>query len=273
MLKIAVIGAGTMLGRALVETLEVCECSVLPLSCGVMTREEEFGDLVIFEPQPSLLEGIDVIILTEPLIIPGLLACFQGRILDLCVEPDLSMELIPVSGSWPQGVCALRARSALEQVLATVPNLVKFVGDISGTHLQSVAYLGDRGITGLMEQTLAVLNGEDPKLDKLSYRSAFEVTPCVPRGSVIQVRVPVFHGDLLVLHLRSVVGQRLSKSDEMRQDIEWKDKPPTSREVAISPNLLVHLAIANEGQTAVMTLGFDPILWGALRPVKCLLGL
>ncbi len=65
MLKIAVIGAGSLLGRELVDTLEARECSVLPLSQGPMTRDEEFGDLVMFAPEPALMEDIDLVILAE----------------------------------------------------------------------------------------------------------------------------------------------------------------------------------------------------------------
>jgi hypothetical protein len=41
----------------------------------------------------------------------------------------------------------------------------------------------------------------------------------------------------------------------------------------MSPNLLAHLALADEGQSAVLTLGFDPILWGVLSPTLRLLEL
>ena len=45
--KIAVIGAGTLLGRELVDTLEPKDCSVLPLSHAPTTVEEELSDLLM----------------------------------------------------------------------------------------------------------------------------------------------------------------------------------------------------------------------------------
>jgi hypothetical protein len=55
MLKLAVIGAQTLLGRELVNALEAREASVVPLSTGPLTLEEEEGDLVVFAPTPALL--------------------------------------------------------------------------------------------------------------------------------------------------------------------------------------------------------------------------
>lgn len=272
MRKIAVIGAGTLSGRELVKALEASsDCSVLPLSCGALTRDEEFGDLVVFEPQAALLEGIELVILMESLIVPELLAGFSGNILDFRVEADSFLELVPLTSVWPKGIRNLRARPALEHVLAVVPKLVKSVGEISGTHLQSVAHLGDRGVEGLMEQTVAILKGENPELDKLGYRGAFEIVPCVPVGRMIQVRVPSFHGDLLILYVRAKDGQYLSPIEDLPKGVEWKECPPTSREVAVNSNLLAHISLVNEGREAVLTLGFDPILWGILRPVLSLL--
>ena len=273
MRKIAVIGAGTLPGRELVKILEVYGCSVLPLSCGQLTMNEELGDLVIFEPQASLLEDIDLVILMEPVTIPGLLTGFSGCILDFCVETTSSAEFIPLVGSWPKGVRYLRARPAIEQVLAIVPMLVESVEEISGTYLQSVACLGDRGIEGLMEQTVAILKGENPELDKLDYRGAFEIIPRAPMGLIMRVMVPSFHGDLLILHIRAADGKYLGRLEETPQGVEWRECPPTSREVAINANLLAHLNIVNVGRAAVLTLGFDPILWGVLRPVLRLLEL
>jgi len=260
MRKIAVIGAGTLSGRELVKILEGYNCSVLPLSCGALTREEEFGDLVIFEPQASLLEDIELVILMETLAVPELLTDFSGYILDFRIDADPSIEFVPLTGIWPKGAKKMRARPVLEQVLTIIPKLVKSVGDISGTHLQSVAYLGDRGVEGLMEQTVAILRGESPDFGKLGYQGAFEIVPCVPRGRMIQVRVPAFHGDLLILHLRAVDGQYLCCAEEFQIGVEWREHPPTSREVAVSANLLAHIYFINDGREAILTIGFDPIL-------------
>ena len=270
MLKIAVIGAGTLLGRELVDTLEARECSVLPLSHGPMSRDEEFSDLVMFAPEASLLEGIELVILAETPASEELLAGFPGRVLDLRSEPEASLEPMPLAGGWPKGRIALRGRPALEQVLATLPRLVAGLGEVGGTHLQSVSYLGDLGVDGLMEQTAAIFKGEDPSLEKLGYRAAFEVVPQAPRGRLITVKVPTFHGDLLILHLRAADGQTLSRL-EAPQGVEWRDTPATSRDVAVSPQLLAHFAPTEEGRAAVLTLGFDPILWGVLMPILRLL--
>jgi len=272
MLKIAVIGAGTLLGRELVDTLEPRECSVAPLSHGPMTRDEEFADLVMFAPEPALLEDIELVLLAETPAAPELLDGYKGRILDLRAEPEASLDPMPLAGPWPKGKLALRGRPAVEQVLAILPRLVSGLGEVSGTHLQSVAHLGDRGVDGLMEQTAAVFKGEDPDIEKLGYRAAFEIVPRQPRGRMIQVQVPAFHGDLLILHLRAAEGQALARLDAP-QGVEWREIPPTSREVAVSPFLLAHFASADEGRAGVLTLGFDPILWGVLMPILRLLEL
>lgn len=272
MLKIAVIGAGTLLGRELVDTLEARDCSVLPLSHGPMTRDEEFADLVMFAPEASLLEGMDLVILAETPAAPELLDGFPGRVLDLRDAPEASLEPMPLVGGWPQGKLALRGRPALEQVLGTVPRLVSGLGEVGGTHLQSVAHLGDLGVDGLMEQSAAVFKGEDPDIATLGFRAAFEVVPRVPRGRLVQVQVPVFHGDMLILHLRAAPGHSLARL-EAPQGVEWREVPPTSREVAVSPFLLAHFTPADDGQAGVLILGFDPILWGVLMPILRLLEL
>jgi len=272
MLKIAVIGAGTLLGRELVDTLEARECSVAPLSHGPMTRDEEFADLVMFAPEASLLEEIDLAILAETPAAPELLTGFAGRVLDLRSEPEASLDPMPLVGPWPKGKLALRGRPAVEQVLAILPRLVAGLGEVSGTHLQSVAHLGDRGVDGLMEQTAAIFKGEEPEIEKLGYRGAFEMVPQAPRGRMIQVKVPAFHGDVLILHLRSAEGQTLTRLDAP-QGVEWRDHPATSREVAVSPFLLAHFAPTDEGRAAVLTLCYDPILWGVLMPILRLLEL
>jgi hypothetical protein len=272
MLKLAVIGAQTLLGRELVASLEPQECSVLPLSTGVLTQAEEDGPLVVFAPELALLEGLDVILLADTPVDPELLAAFPGRILDLRPEADPKLDPMPLAGTWPDKVKSLRIRPALEQVLALLPSLAEGLGEVSGTHLRSVACLGDLGVEGLMEQTLAVLNGEDPPMDKLTYRAAFELVPQTPRGSLIEVRVPAFHGDLLVLHLRASEGARIVRKDAPA-GVQWVERPPSNREVAVASDLLAHLALGAEGRSGILTLGFDPILWGTLRPTLRLLGL
>ena len=272
MLKIAVIGAGTLLGRELVDTLEPRECSVLPLSHDVMSMDEELGDLVMFSPAANLLEGIDLLIMAETPADPAFLMGFPGRILDLRADAEASLTPMPVTGTWPAGSTALRGRPAMEQVLAILPRLLDGLGEVSGTYLRSVAHLGDRGVDGLMEQTAAIFKGEDPQVEKLGYRAAFEVVPQLPRGRMIEVRVPAFHGDLLILHIRAAEGRVMTQLDPP-DNILWAEHPPSSREVAVSPHLLAHLALCEEGKAGVLTLGFDPILWGTLMPTLRLLGL
>jgi hypothetical protein len=272
MLKLAVIGAQTLLGRELVHSLEPQECTVLPLSTGSLTRFEEEGDLVVFAPEPSLMEGLDAVILADTPVNPDLLATFQGKILDLRQEPDPAFEPLPLTGAWPDQPKAFKGRPVLELVLALLPHLVEGIGNVSGSHLRSVAFLGDQGLEGLMEQTLAVLNGEEPAMEKLGYRAAFEVVPQSPRGSIIEVRVPAFHGDLLILHLRS--DNRIAMvQKEAPAGVHWTEHPPSSREVAVSSDLLAHLVLSDAGCSGLLTLGFDPILWGILRPTMRLLGL
>ena len=270
--KIAVIGAGTLMGRELVGVLETRECSVLPLTHGAMSIEEELGDVVIFAPRPELLEDINLVILAETPADPGLLDGFQGRLLDLRLEADPNIAPMPLAGTWPEGVRGLRVRPSVEQVLAILPKLVSGLGGVGGTHLRSVAFLGDTGLDGLMEQTVAVFKGEDPDPAKLGYRAAFEVVPQMPRGRLIEVRVPAFHGDLLVLHLTAAPGTVL-KGLDAPDGVAWVEHPPSSREVAVSSNLLAHLGLCEDGQAGVLTLGFDPILWGTLVPLLRLLGL
>jgi hypothetical protein len=274
MLKLAVIGAQTLLGRELVSALEARDASVLPLSIGALTVEEEVGDLVVFAPSQLLLEGLDVVILADTPD-PELLAAFPGRILDLRSEPEANTEPMPLVGPWPRDTRALRGRPALEQVLALLPSLLEGVGDVGGTHLRSVAWMGDKGLDGLVEQTLAVLNGEDPDLAKLGYRQAFEVVPVTPpagRGRLMEIRVPSFHGDLLVLQLRATEGHTLAKK-EAPAGVKWVEHAPSSRDVAVSADLLVHMDLASDQKAAMVTLGFDPVLWGVLRPTMRVLGL
>lgn len=270
MLKLAVIGAQTLLGRELVEVLEAKEASVLPLATAPLTREQEEGDLVVFAPDPALLEGLDLVILADTPQDPTLLESFPGRILDLRPQPE--GEPLPLRGAWPEGLKRLAGRPALDLVLAQVPQLVEGFGELGGTHLKAIAHLGQEGLEALMAQTVDVLNGQEPDPGKLGYRAAFEAIPQVPRGSLIEVRVPVFHGDLLILHLRAAEGRSLSQR-EAPEGVAWVPAPPSSREVAVNSNLLAHLALSADERSGILSLGFDPVLWGALRPVMRLLDL
>lgn len=274
MLKLAVIGAQTMLGRELVGALEARDASVVPLSIGALTVEEEVGDLVVFAPSPLLLEGLDAVILADTPDM-ALLEGFPGRILDLRSEPEARITPMPLAGPWPKDTKSLRGRPALEQVLALLPSLLEGLGEVGGTHLRSVAWMGDRGLDGLVEQTLAVLNGEDPDLTKLGYRQAFEVVPVVPaagKGRLLEVRVPSFHGDLLILQIRAQDGKTLTTKDAP-VGVKWVQAAPSSRDVAISADLLAHATFTDDHKAAVLTLGFDPVLWGILRPTMRVLGL
>ena len=274
MLKIAVIGAQTLLGRELVAALEPQDCSVLPLATGPMTQQDEEGDLIVFAPEPALLQGLDVVILADTPVAADLFQDFPGRILDLRPEadPKESGNPMPLTGEWPIGTLRFRGRSALEQVLAQLPLLVDGIGEVSGTHLRSIAHLGDVGLGGLIEQTAAVIRGEEPDTHTLGYRAAFELVPQAPRGNLVEVRTPTFHGDLLVLNLRAANGKHLALKPPP-EGVAWVDQPPTSRDVAVSINLLAHLGLSADEKQGMLTLGFDPILWGTLRPTLRLLGL
>lgn len=268
MLKLAVVGAQTLLGRELVEVLEAREASVVPLATGALTPEqEEQGEIVVFAPEPALLEGLDAVILADTPQDVLLLEHFPGRILDLRREPDQALEPMPLAGAWPEGVKSLRGRPATDQVLAALPRLMSGFTEVAGTHLRSVAWLGDEGLDALAEQTVAVLNGEEPDTDRLGWRAAFEVVPQVARGRFLEVRVPAFHGDLLVLHLK---GEDLAAL-EAPEGCAWVDQPPTNRDVAVSADLLAHWS--GNGEAGVLTLGFDPVLWGTLRPALRLFGM
>lgn len=274
MLKIAVLGAQTLLGRELVPALEAAEASVLPLHTGPLTRVEEEGDLVVFAPVPALLEGLDLVILADTPQNPDLLTAFPGRILDLRedADPKVSGDPMPLAGEWPPTVLRFRGRPPLEQALALVPSLVMGIGDLAGTHLRSVAALGEPGLHGLLKQTQAVLLGDEPEPGELGYRAAFEIQPQPPRGTLVEVRVPVFHGDLLILHLRAAEGAKLERR-EAPSGLRWVDAPPSSRDVAVSAEALAHLTLSHGDQTGILVLGFDLILWGVLRPTLRLLGL
>lgn len=177
MLKLAVVGAQTLLGQELVQVLEAKEASVLPLATGALSREQEEADLVIFAPEPALLQGLDLVILADTPQAPDMLAGFTGRILDLRETPGEGLEPWPLTGAWPAEHRMLRGRPALEQVLSLLPTLVRGFGDVAGTHLRSVACLGQRGLEGLKAQSVTVLKGHDPDTTDLGYRAAFEVVP------------------------------------------------------------------------------------------------
>ncbi|MDR2561969.1 MAG: hypothetical protein LBC63_09400 [Holophagales bacterium] len=270
MLKLAVIGAQTLLGRELVQALEQLECSVLPLAVGPMSaKDEEDNDLVVFAPEPALLESLDTAILADAPHDPSLIENFKGRVLDLREDGTATGEPMPLTGPWPEGTSRLRGRPAIELALAMVPSLVHGAEHVHGVHLRSVAHLGEKGIHGLADQTRAILDGFEPDVSALGYRAAFEAIPMPPKENLVEIMIPTFHGDILVLNIRG----RLQKIDtpENIQDIQWLDAPPTSRDVAISDKLLLHYAPNSGG--AVLVMGFDPILWGTLQPVARLLGL
>lgn len=269
MLKLAVIGAQTLLGRELVQVLEAAEASVLPLATGALTVEQEESDIVVFAPTPALLVGMDVAILADT---PDehLFEHFPGRILDLRADV-CEGEAMPF-GPWPTGVKRLKLRPALEQVLALVPKLLSGVGGLSGTWLRSVAYRGDTGLDALHAQTKQILKGEDPDTEVLGYRAAFEVIPQIPRGALTEVRVPAFHGDLLILQVRAATGTKLAQT-EAPEGVVWAAEPPSSRDVATSPELLAYVTLGEDQTLATLILGFDPILWGAMRPTLAVLGL
>ena len=84
MLKLAVIGAQTLLGRELVAALEAREASVLPLSIGELTVAEETGDLVVFAPSSR-----DVAISADLLAYLDLTADAKAAVLTLGFDPVL----------------------------------------------------------------------------------------------------------------------------------------------------------------------------------------
>jgi hypothetical protein len=43
--------------------------------------------------------------------------------------------------------------------------------------------------------------------------------------------------------------------------------------VAVTPELLANLELTDDRKAAVLSLGFDPVLWGVLRPALRVLGL
>ena len=267
-MKLAVLGAQTLLGRELIEALETRDCSTLPLATGPMTLQEEEGDPVAFAPDPDLLGGLDAVILADTPMDGGLLDVFRGRVLDLRSGGVAAGEPIPLSGTWPEGVERIKGRPINEQALALVPALVDGIEDISGVHLSSVACLGEPGILGLAAQSRAILDGREPDETPLGYRAAFEAIPLRPIGNFTEVRIPTFHGDIMIINLKGVLTKKAPPENAM-----WLDAPPTSREAAVTNQLLAHFAESPSGLSATLTLGFDPILWGLLQPTLRILGL
>jgi hypothetical protein len=88
----------------------------------------------------------------------------------------------------------------------------------------------------------------------------------------MEIRVPSFHGDLLVLQVRAAEGQCLVKK-EAPGGVKWVESAPSSRDVAVSSDLLAYADLSADGKAAMLTLGFDPVLWGVLRPAMRVLGL
>ncbi len=72
--------------------------------------------------------------------------------------------------------------------------------------------------------------------------------------------------------IRAGEGHALSKK-EAPAGVKWVDAAPSSRDVAVSADLLAHVDLTTDAKAAVLTLGFDPVLWGVLRPTMRVLGL
>ena len=79
-------------------------------------------------------------------------------------------------------------------------------------------------------------------------------------------------GDLLILQVRAAEGKTLVKKEAL-PGVKWVDSVPSSRDVAISADLLAYLDLTADAKAAVLTLGFDPVLWGVLRPTMRVLDL
>lgn len=273
MIKIAVLGANTFIGRELVNALEHFECSVLPLHCEETASGLDNYDEVLFAPDQALLKNIDVVIVVKKHK-SNLLSDYTGRILyidDNDGNCDNSAD-ISNTGLWPDNKQILQIKSVLYQILTVAKDIVHNVDFLNGVYLQSVAHLGDDGVHGLMSQSVDILNGNEPKLEKLGYRAAFEVIPSLPINNITYVKTPTFHGDILILHLIAKDGKQLKLVNNNTHNIKWCDRPPTSREVATSANILANFTLLNNNHTAVLTLGFDPILWGIISPIVKLLG-
>ena len=269
MLKIAVVGAQDILGQELVRTLEAHHCSVLPLASGPLTKEQEENDIVAFAPTRDLIKGYDAVILAQPEPV-GLLDEFLGRVLDVTADASRGTPA-PLTGPWgPEN--RLFVRPAVEQILLLLPHLVENLGTVSGVYLRSVSHRGELGLMELHQQSVAVLQGEEPDSTQLGYRAAFEVVPQKPKGRITDVFTPTFHGDLLVLNLVNL-EKRMTKKTNLPGQVKWADTPPTSRDVATRSEVLVYADLDAAGQYATLVIGFDAILWGVLQPMVRLLSL
>ncbi len=269
MLKIAVVGAQDILGQELVRTLEMHHCSVLPLASGPLTKEQEENDIVAFAPTPELIQDYDAVILAKPEP-TGLLDQFSGRILDVTAGASRGVPA-PLTGSWGDDKRVF-VRPAVEQILLLLPQLVENLASISGVYLRSVSHRGESGLMELHQQSVAVLQGEEPDITPLGYRAAFEVVPQKPKGRIIDILTPTFYGDLLVLHLVNL-QKTMSKKIDAPPQVLWVDTPPTSRDVATRSEVLVYADVDSSGQYVTLVIGFDPILWGVLQPMVRLLSL
>ncbi len=269
MLKVAVVGAQDILGQEIVRTLETYRCSVLPLASGPLTKDQEENDIVAFAPTPDLIQGYDTVVLAQRAPV-GLLDGFPGRVLDVTVDASQGVPA-PIKGAWGSEQ-RLFIRPAVEQILILLPHLVDHLGTVSGVHLRSVSHRGESGLMELHQQSVAVLQGEEPDVTSLGYRAAFEVVPQKPKGRITDVLTPTFHGDLLVLHVHNS-ETLMSKKAQLPDQVRWVEAPPTSRDVATQGEVLVYTDLNPAGHEATLIIAFDAILWGVLHPMVRLLSL
>ena len=87
---------------------------------------------------------------------------------------------------------------------------------------------------------------------------------------MIQHEISIWY--LLILQVRASEGQHLTRK-EAPEAVKWMETTPSSRDVAVSAELLAHLDLTGDRKAAMLTLGFDPVLWGVLRPTMRILGL
>lgn len=269
MLKIAVVGAQDILGQELVRTLEAHHCSVLPLASGPLTKEQEENDIVAFTPTPELIKDYDAIILAQPEP-KGLLDKFSGRVLDVTSDASRGTPA-PLVGAWGTEN-RLFVRPAVEQILLLLPGLIENFGTVSGVYLRSVSHRGETGLMELHQQSVAVLQGEEPGTAPLGYRAAFELVPQKPKGRITDIFTPTFHGDILVLNLINP-DKLMSKITNAPDQVVWVDTPPTSRDASTRSEALAYADLDSSGHYATLIIGFDAILWGVLRPMIRLLSL